>query len=87
MLRIIEETIPVQRIWLDTAEAKETPRTFFAEESKDEILKVLYVVYKNMVLRKCMNPSIARDKLLQTEPFNNYPDLVRNLPDDLIAEE
>lgn len=87
MLRIIEETIPVQRIWLDTAEAKEIPRTFFAEESKDEILKVLSVVYRNMVLRKCMNPSIARDKLLRTEPFNNYPDLVRNLPDNLIAEE
>lgn len=87
MLRIIEETIPVQRIWLDTAEAKETPRTHFAEAPKDEIHKFLFVIYKNMVLKKCMNPSIARDKLLKTEPFNNYPDLIRSLPDDLVAEE
>src|SRR6266481_601037 len=29
MLRVIEETVPVQRIWLDTAEARETPRTCF----------------------------------------------------------
>src|SRR5690606_17218822 len=27
MLRVVEETVPVQRIWLDTAENKDTPRT------------------------------------------------------------
>ncbi len=25
MLRVIEETVPVQRIWIDTAENKDTP--------------------------------------------------------------
>lgn len=87
MLRIIEETIPVQRIWLDTTEARETPRTGFAGEPSGEILPVLTVMYRNMVLRKEMSPSRARKQLLHTEPFNAHPDLVAALPDELTAQE
>lgn len=82
MLRIIEETVPVQRIWLDTTESRETPRTGFAGESSAEIAAVLLVLYKNMVLRKGCSPSLARERLLNTEPFNQHPDLVSALPDD-----
>jgi hypothetical protein len=82
MLRIIEETIPVQRIWLDTTESRETPRTGFAGESSAEIASVLLVLYKNMVMRKGYSPSLARERLLNTEPFNQHPDLVLALPDD-----
>lgn len=81
MLRVIEETVPVQRIWLDTAESKETPRTGFAGEPVAEVMAVLSVVYKNLVTRKGMTCTAARERLLQTEPFNNHPDLVASLPD------
>ena len=87
MLRIIEETIPVQRIWLDTAEARETPRTGFAGESSEEIIQVLSIMYRNMVLRKGMSPARAREQLLRTEPFNVHPDLVDALPDEPIQEQ
>lgn len=82
MLRILEETIPVQRIWLDTAEARETPRTGFAEEPAAEVLSVLFVLYRNMVLRKGVSAHRAREQLLTTEPFDNYPEIVRALPDN-----
>ena len=82
MLRVIEETIPVQRIWLDTTEARETPRTSFAGQAPKEVLEVLTVMYRNMVLRKGLSPALAREKLLGTEPFNNHPDLIAALPDD-----
>jgi hypothetical protein len=81
MLRVIEETVPVQRIWLDTAEARETPRTGFAGEPATEVMSVLSVVFRNMVLRKGMSPALARQRLLETEPFNNHPELVAALPD------
>lgn len=81
MLRVIEETVPVQRIWLDTAEARETPRTGFSSEPPAEIMSVMLVVYRNMILRKGMSPELARQRLLSTEPFNNYPELVAALPD------
>jgi hypothetical protein len=86
MLRVIEETVPVQRIWLDTAEGKETPRTGFAGEPPAEVRTVLVTVYRNLVLRKGMSPGFARDRLLHTEPFHNYPELVAVLPDDPDAE-
>ena len=82
MFRVIEETIPVQRIWLDTAEAKETPRTAFASEPEDEVRTVLEVLYRNMVIRKGMSPADARARLLRTEPFNNHPKLIASLPED-----
>lgn len=82
MLRVIEETVPVQRIWLDTAEARETPRTSFAGEPPNEVRQVLGVMYRNMVLRKGVRPERARETLLGMEPFHNFPELVATLPDD-----
>ena len=87
MLRIIEETIPVQRIWLDTTEATETPRTGFAGEPATEVAAVLIVMYRNMVIRKGFSPASARERLLHTEPFNNHPELVAALPDELPIQE
>lgn len=85
MLRLLEETIPVQRIWLDTAEAKETPRVGFSGANED-VLPVLRSLFRNYVLRKNYSPSEAKLRLSQTEPFNNFPDLVDGLPDELIKE-
>jgi hypothetical protein len=82
MLRVLEETVPVQRIWLDTAESKDTPRTAFGGQNSDEVMAVLNVVYRNLVLRKGLTPSIARQQLLGMEPFNSFPDLIASLPDN-----
>lgn len=87
MLRIIEETIPVQRIWLDTAEARETPRTGFGGDSLGEVARVLAVLFRNMVLRKGVSPVLARERLLHTEPFNNFPELVAALAIEPVAQE
>lgn len=81
MLRVIEETIPVQRIWLDTAEGHETPRTGFAGEAPGEVRAVLEVMYRNLVVRKSVPPDQARLQLLRTDPFHQYPELVAALPD------
>lgn len=81
MLRVIEETVPVQRIWLDTAEQKETPRNNFASEPASEVISVLEVMYKSMVVQSGMSCEYAKERLLQTEPFNNYPELIKSLPE------
>lgn len=87
MLRVIEETVPVQRIWLDTTEGREVPRTGFSVDAPSEILTVLHVMYRNMLHKKGIAPDLAKQQLLRTEPFNNYPELVIGLPDDLISED
>ncbi|HBG05157.1 MAG: ATPase [Geobacteraceae bacterium GWC2_58_44] len=83
MLRVIEETVPVQRIWLDTAEGKDVPRTQFAGNPSSEVLSVLEVMYRNMIVRKGMSPCAAKELLLHTEPFQDYPELVKGLPDQV----
>ncbi|WP_147164640.1 ATP-binding protein [Pararhodospirillum oryzae] len=79
MLRVIEETVPVRRIWLDTTEGRETPRTSFEGEAPAEVETVLRVMFRNMVQRKGMSPALAREHLLHTEPFHKYPGLVAAL--------
>lgn len=81
MLRVVEETVPVQRIWLDTAEGKETPRVGFAGEPSDEVKEILLTLYQDMVGRRGMSPESAKRTLLATEPFQNYPSLVVALSD------
>ena len=83
MLRIIEETVPVQKIWLDTAESHETPLTGFNGTPSSEVSSVLLVMYKNMIKRKGFSSIKAKESLIRTEPFNNYPELVASLPDEI----
>lgn len=79
MLRVIEETIPVQRIWLDTTEGRETPRTGFEDEPPAEVEQVLKVMFRNMIRHKGMSPEMARERLRNVEPFHRYPQLVSAL--------
>ncbi|WKB50755.1 ATP-binding protein [Eleftheria terrae] len=83
MLRVIEETVPVQRIWLDTAENRETPRTAFAGEPPKAVIEALFPFYEDMVKRRGMSAQAAKRTLLGMEPFQNYPALVDGLPDEL----
>jgi Histidine kinase-, DNA gyrase B-, and HSP90-like ATPase len=79
MLRVIEETVPVQRIWLDTAENKETPRTGFEGEPNAAVIEVASVLFNDLIERKGLSVEDARKSMLRTEPFHKYPTLVAKL--------
>jgi len=79
-LRIIEETVPVQRIWLDTAEDQETPRNGLADAPKPEILDLMNIAYTNLVEQRRLPPDEAKARLLLTAPFDRFPELVAKLP-------
>jgi len=81
MLRVIEETVPIQRIWLDTSEGREAPQAGFAEEAPEEVNTILEIVYRNMITNKGISSTHARELLMQTEPFQNFPKLINDLPD------
>lgn len=82
MLRVVEETVPVQRIWLDTAENRETPMTAFEGEPSSEVVEILQTLFEDMTGRRCMSPAMAKKTLASTEPFQKYPSLVAALPGD-----
>lgn len=79
MLRVIEETVPVQRIWLDTAENKDTPRTGFEGEPNSAVIDVARVLFDDLIERKGLSVEEARKSMLRTEPFQKYPALVAKL--------
>ena len=82
MLRVIEETVPVQRIWLDTAEDKETPRTAFAGDPPEAVVSVLRILYADMIGRQGISPEDAKRSLARTEPFQNYQACIDDLQID-----
>jgi len=79
MLRVIEETVPVQRIWLDTAENKETPRTGFDGEPNEAVIEIATVLFDDLIERKKLSIDEARRALLRTEPFQKFPALIARL--------
>jgi len=79
MLRVIEESVPVQRIWLDTAENKGTPKTGFSGDPPEAIVSVLSALFADMIGRRSMSIEAARRTLMSTEPFQNYPELIDRL--------
>ena len=79
MLMLIEETVPVQRIWLDTAEDKETPRTGFADAPDTEILETLSSLFEALVQFRGLTAEEARERLGRTPPFDRHLDLVATL--------
>lgn len=79
MLRVIEETVPVQRIWLDTAENKETPITGFEGEPNAAVVEVASVLFDDLIERKGLSIEEACKTMLRTEPFQKYPALIAKL--------
>jgi hypothetical protein len=79
LLRLVEQTVPVQRIWLDTAEDKETPRIGFAGAPESEITETLAALYEALVTFRGLSPAAARERLGRTPPFDRRLDLVAAL--------
>lgn len=82
MLRIIEETVPVQKIWLDTVEKGQLQADPFAAAPPEQVRAVIGVLYRDLRMRIGLGPAEARQQLLRTEPFHAWPSLVQALPDN-----
>lgn len=84
LLVLIENTVPVQRIWLDAAEGKDAPRRMTHDSSpSDEMKEILLTVYKNKLMRGNCTPDEVRRQLLLSEPFSEFPELIASLPDTI----
>lgn len=78
LLRLLEETIPVQQIWLDTAE-----QTYDHAVPYDG---VEYAVLRSdmrrlfeLLIESGINPQTARERMRSMEPFNRYPNFINEL--------
>jgi hypothetical protein len=82
MLRVIEETVPVQQIWLDSAEARDGPAPAQEAAPAPELVAVMQRLFSSLVRRKGLSEADARAQLLRTEPFSAWPDQVGALSPD-----
>jgi hypothetical protein len=78
LLQILQETLPVQQIWLTQADRPElAPRPF--GDDHEEAFATLHEVYR--ALRRDLSPTEARNVVRCMEPFNTMPGLVDRLED------
>ena len=78
MLRLIEETVPVQQIWIDAAETPDGHAAPFATAAASDIQEVLGATFEALLDHGYTIPE-AIERLLFMHPFDRYPDLVRAL--------
>jgi hypothetical protein len=77
MLALLESTIPVQRIWLDTVEERTAPQQV-GEVAAQTIRPLLQSLYRTL-LKRDYSPEDAKQRLMRTEPFQAYPQLIGEL--------
>ena len=82
MLAVIEQTVPVQKIWLDAVEKGEVQGMVIGDAPSQDVSTMLEAVYAGMRSRIGLPAAQAKHQLLCMEPFSRYPDLVNALPED-----
>jgi hypothetical protein len=83
LLRLLEETVPVQQIWVDNATELEKQLKPFDGIPSEQVVEVMVEIYR--ALRKSgMTQNQARDRILTMEPFQHFETLVKTLSDQLI---
>jgi len=75
MLRLIEETVPVQKIWLDTAESPDEHAVPYEGYDEETILGDVRNAC-DFLTGSLTSKDALRTYLLATEPFKRYPVLV-----------
>ena len=84
LLRLLEETVPVQQIWLDNPVEPEKQAQPFDEIPSDQVIEIMIEIYR--ALRKTnLTQEQARDRILAIEPFQHFESLVKTLSDQLIG--
>lgn len=78
LLRHLEETVPVKSIFIKEAEDSYNQAIPFEEGKRDDMILLMQEVYKTL-LDTGLNDHQAKDRLKFLEPFNHYPEEIKNI--------
>jgi hypothetical protein len=78
VLRLVEETLPIPRIVLDSSERPDDQRMPFARAASKEVLDVMRSIFAAL-RRQGMSRKSALARLAVMEPFNAFPELLQSL--------
>ena len=85
LLRILEETVPVQQIWLDSAKAPDSQSQAFETTPSIEVLEVMRQVYHSLCISG-LSPVQSKQRLMTMEPFQRFKKLVDDLSTNYVEE-
>ncbi len=78
LLRFLEETVPVQQIWLDTAEQVQGQGIPYDGVDFENLRADMRILFEYLV-QSGINAESARQRLRAMEPWNRYRDLIGDL--------
>jgi len=81
MLEVIEETVPVQQIWLDTSEKPDSHTFPFVDKPKKHIKRMICLMNESL-LSAGFSQEDAKKNLLLREEFFEYKNLIQELDGD-----
>jgi hypothetical protein len=81
LLRVIEETVPVQQIWLDTAERPEAHSRPFESAEQLEVRRVIEITYRAMTAKGVVTPAEAKKRMAGMDAFRDYTEIIDSLTD------
>lgn len=79
VLKVVEATVPVQKIWLDMAEHPDAQSTAGDRLSESAVLAVMRELYSALRISHGFSHEAAVRQLLRSEPFNQFPHLAEAL--------
>jgi hypothetical protein len=77
-LRLVEETVPVPTMVVDSSEHPDQQAAPFDRAPSREVLDVMRLIYQTF-RRQGVSHQVAVDRLSVMEPFNRFPELLANL--------
>ncbi|SFO30290.1 ATP-binding protein [Sphingomonas sp. OK281] len=75
-LRLVEETVPIERIWIDTVEQGEFPAPAFSGETREQIRQLARDLLASLVNGSGMTAEKARAHLRRMPPFDQHADIL-----------
>ncbi len=78
LLKLLEETVPVNLIIIDNAESPDKHGRPFEKTPSNELKEIALEVY-NAMIKSGLSPQDAKNKLLTMEPFDNYSKFIEKM--------
>lgn len=85
LLRLIEEYVPIQQIWVDTAEGDETQSQPFESAASEELIAMIRMLYRAYRLSG-LSHTEALGRLSSTEAFGDRYELIETAVGNITEE-
>lgn len=76
LFRLLEQTVPVERIWIDTVEQGELPATAFSGETREEVRALACDLLASLMNGGGLTEARARAQLRRMPPFDQHTDII-----------